>query len=283
MAAKELSNTRKLQLIQVSIVDDIDRVCKEYGLTYYLIGGTLLGAVRHKGFIPWDDDIDLVMYRNDYNRLIEIINKNYSEKYFAQTFDSDKEYTRYVLKIRLNGTRHVESAYEKSSANQGIYIDVFPLDYVRKDNGLGLKIRGLIVRMLFAYKSLRFDSLPDRSSKKIIVAKALKWTTYLIPNSFINRLFDYVCTKDNKKKCNYTTNFASHFKWQKQLFNNDVYGEGCLLEFEGRLFRAPAKYVEILRRLYGDDYMKIPPKEKQITHDIIALDFGSYNPSEYGE
>ena len=280
MESNHLSDNRKLQLIQVSIVEDIDRICQENDLTYYMIAGTLLGAVRHKGFIPWDDDMDLVMYRDDYNKLIGIIQRDYADKYFAQTFYTDKEYTRYVLKIRLNGTRHVESAYERSSVNQGIYIDIFPLDHVKKPGGFGLSLRGKLVRLLFAYKSLRFDALPDRSPKKVKLAKATRWTTYLLPNRLVNRLFDYVCGKDNKKNCAYTTNFASHYRWQKQLFKNEVYGVGCPLEFEGRLFNAPTEYETVLRQLYGDDYMAIPPKEKQITHEIVELDFGAYEPTE---
>ena len=84
-----MNENRKLQLIQTKIVADIDEICKQKKLKYYMIGGTLLGAVRHKGFIPWDDDIDLVMYRDDYNKLINYIinDSKYSKKYFVQTFN----------------------------------------------------------------------------------------------------------------------------------------------------------------------------------------------------
>ena len=272
-----MNDHRKLQMVQISIVEDIDRICHENGLTYYMIGGTLLGAVRHNGFIPWDDDIDLVMYRSDYNKLINILQREYSEKYFVQTFYTDKQYTRYIAKIRLNGTKMVESYLEKNKAHSGIYVDIFPLDHTRKDDGLALKLRGKIVRYLFAYKSVKHDSLVKKSGIKYFFSRIIKWFTYLIPDVFINKLFDYVCSKDNSKKCDFTTNFASHFKWKKQMFRNEIFGEGCKLEFEGHMFNAPSEYLTILRRLYGENFMQLPPEEKRETHNIVELDLGNYN------
>ena len=272
-----MDDKKKLQMLQVSIVEDIDRICTEHNLKYYLIGGTLLGAVRHKGFIPWDDDIDLVMYREDYDALISILQQNFSEKYFVQTFKTDRTYTRYIAKVRLNGTRMVESYLENAQSHQGIYVDIFPLDHTVKNDGLGLKLRGSIVRWLFAYKSVRFNARVRTSGLKYIIGKVFKFTTYLIPNRFVNWLFDYVCTMDNKKNCKYTTNFASHFKWKKQMYENEVFGEGCKLEFEGHMFNAPNDYLKILERLYGKNYMQRPPESKRETHNIIELDFGVYD------
>ena len=271
-----MSDQRKLQLVQVSIVEDIDRICRENGLTYYMIGGTLLGAVRHKGFIPWDDDIDLVMYREDYNKLIHIMEKQYSEKYFLQTFKTDKHYTRYIAKIRLNGTELIESYLAHAKSHSGIYVDIFPLDHTKKENGVGLKLRGCIVRCLFAYKTIKNNATKNKKGIKFFFSRILKWTTYLIPDSFVNWLFDYVCTMDNSKDCKFTTNFASHFKWKKQMFENEVFGEGHRLEFEGHMFNAPNDHLKILERLYGKHYMELPPEEKRETHKIIKLDFGDY-------
>ena len=268
--------TRKLQLVELSILEDLDEICRKNNLTYYLIGGTLLGAVRHKGFIPWDDDIDVVMYRDHYNQLIKILETQYKEKYFAQTFFSDKYYTRYVLKMRLNNTHIVESYLNNSKANNGIYIDIFPLDHVKKNKGVGLTIRGWLLRILFGIKNIKCGTFISKKKIKRFFGKFLRVLTFFIPNCFINRLFDYVCEKDNKKECLFTTNFASHFKWKRQLFENSFYGSGTLLEFEGRAFIAPNEYLQILRRLYGDSFMNIPPKEQQITHELIEIDFGRY-------
>ena len=275
---KMLSENRKLQMVQTDILVDIDRICEENNLTYYIIGGTLLGAVRHKGFIPWDDDIDIVMYREDYNKFIDIVQKEYSEKYFMQTFSTDPYYPRYIAKIRLNNTVLVESVLKNAKSHCGLYVDIFPLDHVQKTNSLDLKLRGIIIRWLFAYKNTRCNAPSEDSNIKAFLAKAFRWCTFIIPSKLINNLFDYLCQKDNKKNCSYTTNFASHFKWKKQLFENEVYGEGCRLEFEGHMFNAPNKYLTILERLYGKNFMELPPENKRITHKIIKLDFGEYDP-----
>lgn len=271
-----MENLRKLQLVQAMILNDIANICNENNLKYYLIGGTLLGAVRHGGFIPWDDDIDIVMYREDYNKLIEIIQKEYTEKFFVQTFYTDKYYTRYIAKIRLNGTKLVEKYLSNSKSNNGIYIDIFPLDYVKKNKGIEMAIRGKIVRWLFAIKNAKHGIRTGNSITKTILQKTIGLFCKLIPDVCINKLFDYVCSKDNKKDCKYTTNFASHFKWKKQLYNNEIFGEGTKIKFEDYYFNAPNEYKTILERLYGKNYMQLPPKEKRENHNIYELDLGNY-------
>lgn len=270
-----MNQHRKLQLIQTRILEDIDKICAENNLKYYMIGGTLLGAVRHKGFIPWDDDIDLVMYREDYDKFIKIVQDDHHEKYFIQTFYTDPHYARYIAKVRLNNTVLIESSLEHVKSHQGIYVDIFPLDHTKHSQGFGLWLRGLIVRLCFSYKTVKHGV--KKGGLKAFFAKLLKVFTYLFPERWINRLFDYVCTKDNGKECKFTTNFASHFKWKTQMFENEVFGDGCYLDFEGYKFRAPFEYEKILKRLYGENYMQLPPKEKQQTHNLIHLELGKYD------
>ena len=105
---------RKLQLCQLMIARDIDRICRENGLKYYMVGGTLLGAVRHGGFIPWDDDLDIAMFRSDYEALQEIIIREHSERYFLQNSQTDPHYSRVIAKVRLRGTIQMERSYEKT-------------------------------------------------------------------------------------------------------------------------------------------------------------------------
>lgn len=272
---------QKLQKIELKILADVDKICDENNLTYYIIGGTLLGAVRHGGFIPWDDDIDIVMYREDYNKLIEILQKAHKDKYFIQTFDTDPYYTRYVAKVRLKGTVLIEKSQSKSKSKGGVYIDIFPLDNVRHRDSIDLRLRGMMVRCLFAYKTIRYHSESSTSKIKLFLSKFLRIITYLLPRKFANRLFDYVCSKDNGKNCKYTTNFASHYKWKKQMFGNEVYGDGCRLNFEGYSFNAPKDYNKVLEQIFGKDYMKLPPEEKRICHNIYKLDLGEYEKMIY--
>lgn len=268
---------RKLQLTQLYMMGEIADICEKNNIRYYLCGGTLLGAVRHQGFIPWDDDLDITMYRSDMNKLIRILQTSYCDKYFIQNCETDKNYTRYITKIRLNDTCQVEKNYKEDGIHGGIYIDIFPLDHVTKTDGIGLHVRGKLLRLLFAYKTTRCTKdWPTTKAKKVII-KILKPFTFLIPSSFVNKLFDWVCTASDKPGAKYTTSFASHYLWKKQLVDNDVYGEGIMLKFENTEFRVPSRYLDLLTQIFGENYMELPPEEKRTSgHTLVKIDLGKY-------
>ena len=272
-----MNQLRRLQLVQLYILKKIKEICDENDLKYYLIGGTLLGAIRHKGFIPWDDDIDIVMYRKDLEFLEKIIKEKYNDEFFVQNFCTDPFYTRYITKIRLNGTVQEESNNIKMNINKGIYIDIFPLDYVKHNKGIGMYLRGRLLRILFALKTVKHVKRRNKSTWKKWIITVIKIPVFLIPDHMLNLLFKMVCERDNKNKCQYTTNFASHFGWEKQTYLNEVYGEGELAQFENSFFRIPAKSEVILRSIYGTDFMKLPPLEKRNSgHTLVQIDFGNY-------
>lgn len=268
---------RKLQLAELYMMKKVAQICEENDIRYYLCGGSLLGAIRHGGFIPWDDDLDITMYREDLSRLCEIISRDYSDVFFVQNFETDKHYTRYITKIRLNGTKQAEEGYDKDDIHQGIYIDIFPLDHVTKRDGAGLKFRGRLLRFLFAYKTARCTKDKSATRGKKILIKILKPFTYLIPQSFINRLFHWTCTATDKPDAKYTTSFASHYKWKRQLVDNEVYGEGILHKFENEEFRIPAQYEKLLLQIFGDKFMELPPADKRNSgHTLVDIDLGRY-------
>lgn len=269
---------RKLQLTQLLILKDIAAICEENGLTYYLCGGTLLGAVRHHGFIPWDDDLDITMYREDLNKLISIIQTSHTKKYFVQTFQADPNYTRYIPKIRLNHTVQLEKGQGQDGIHTGVYVDIFPLDHVTKSDGIGLHLRGKLLRLLFAFKTARCAKNKNTTSAKKKIIKIIKPLTYLVPMSLINRMFDWVCTASSSEDAEFTTSFASHYLWKKQLVPNCVYGGGTFLTFEGEEFRVPSQYTALLTQVFGDDYMELPPIEKRSSgHTLEKIDLGEYS------
>lgn len=272
-----MDNLRKLQLAQLYMMREIAQICEMHGLKYYLCGGTLLGAVRHGGFIPWDDDLDITMYRQDLSRLIEIIQQNYGEKYFVQNFQTDRNYTRYIPKIRLNGTRQAEKGYEKDGIHQGIYIDIFPLDHVTKTDGLELYLRGKLLRLLFAFKTIRCTRNKTTTRFKKYLIKVLKPASFLVPMALIDKLFDWVCTATDKPGAAYTTSFASHYLWKKQLVDNSVYGEGTFLTFENAEFRVPSRYFDLLKQVFGRNYMELPPVDQRNSgHVLTEIDLGRF-------
>ena len=119
-----------LQRVELEILLEIDRVCREHGIKYFLDSGTMLGAARHGGFIPWDDDIDISMLRDDYDRFLEVAQDSLGEKYFVQTRKTDPKATNSFAKVRKNGTTCIEYSAKLDGSHTGIWVDIFPFDTV---------------------------------------------------------------------------------------------------------------------------------------------------------
>lgn len=247
---------RDLQLTELQILVDFDKVCKENNLRYYLIGGALLGAVRYGRFIPWDDDIDVAMPREDYERLKEVA---LPKQYFLQNEETDPLFSRCIQKIRLHNTRIIEKNCQDVNIHQGIYIDVFPIDYVEDISLSKMARRARRICRLMSLRTIKggYQSKRYRRIKNIL--------RYGLPIStaYIDRTIYKLCTKENQHKRNYAILWLHNYSWDKQLHRYSVFEEGSTCEFEGYEFIAPAKKDEFLRRVFGDDYMQEPKKEKR--------------------
>lgn len=273
MSDNTIKQVKKLEL---KILKYVQQVCENNNIKYYLIGGTLLGAVRHKGFIPWDDDIDIVMFRDDYNRFIELMNDDIEDGFFMQNFRTEPMYTRYITKIRLDGTKFLERSLDNYPIHHGIFIDIFPLDKISYKNQKKIDRRVQFANKILAARMIKNGQLNMSNKNKSLVFSIIKPLVKIIPLRVYSDLIDWIYCYDNKKKCEYVTNFSSQYGWRKQTFPIDVYGEGTYLEFEGHQFMAPAKWEVILKSLYGD-YMQLPPEEKQNSgHDVVHIDLGKY-------
>lgn len=271
MTELKLEDVKRLGLEGLKYVKE---VCDANGLKYYLAYGTLLGAVRHHGFIPWDDDVDLLMPRNDYEKFFEITTKSNNDNWDTLSFKNNAKYGFYWIKVCNKNTLIIPSRFT-SGLIYGVSIDIFPLDYLRStkvDDALkeiGEHRRG--------YNSIKRKILPINTvgTGKINLSKSLfKKVHYNIVGKHLFSLKkEYLKLEQSMtKNCtskeyvgwildhNYAANCAI---WKPEWFDN---GDGIETEmkFEDELFSVPYDFDSVLRTIYGD-YMTPPPKEEQVT------------------
>lgn len=274
---------RKLQLTQCEMLDEIVRVCEENNLRYFLIGGTLLGAVRHKGFIPWDDDLDITMPREDYEKFCSISQTKLKNNYFLHSIDTDEKYWLRFAKVRKKGTLFDEQSIKCLKTHKEIYIDIFPLDNSNEYKNIFKTIREFLIVAIsiMIYEKLHIKPVRPRKT----LAGDLYFNLFhiiAIPFSIKKlQLFQKkLMTFCNKKKAIYYLNYGSNYNLLKQTIPVEKYEPAVKLEFEGKLYSAPNDYDYILNRIYGD-YMTLPPIEKRTSlHLPNIIVFGDENIEE---
>ena len=262
---------RKLQLAELSILIDFAQFCKNHNLKYYLIGGALLGAVRYQGFIPWDDDIDVAMPREDYERL-KLIYKS-SDTYFLQNSDTDPCFSRCIQKIRLNHTKAVERLSEGISMHHGIYIDIFPIDYLERVQNWKIASRARTIRFYMSLRAIKGGYLGEKHRRlKMAVNRFCPLSTCII-----DRRLDALCTQENKRQRNYAILWLHNYSWKHQLHSVDIFGEGSACVFEEKTFVAPSDTHRFLSNVFGCDYREEPPLPKRKnSHDFVYLEFNDH-------
>ena len=253
------------------ILKELDRVCKKAGLTYYIYSGTLLGAVRHKGFIPWDDDIDCVMMRDQYEKLAEACEIYLDKKLFElQTIYSDPVASNGWIKLHDKNTTFIDGARRKG-AMEGINIDIFPIDNA-PDSDLVLKYRAKVVnRMNFIYQYRFLKHSPDASLKMRIFQKVITWIPPWNEMKF-KIAYDKYIQKYNGKKTKRVVYF-SNANYMLKVVPRECFDTVEMVEFEGQKFPAPGNWKEVLEIRYGANYMIPPPiKERVSQHGTAIID-----------
>lgn len=244
------STLRRQQLRMLEMLQYIDAVCKKHGIRYWLCSGTLLGAARHGGFIPWDDDVDIEMLRGDYKRLIKVLHEEPSSHYALQTYQNDRNYILPFGKLRDLHSHVIEKSAVKYKYD-GCWIDFF---YLEKNTYSCLKLSVGLQKFFLA----SVGTLKGRPKFLLPFYKVLLHDFSFPILRFINKLLPL--------KYLYHTYGVSFYK-NRRLEDIFPLGE---IEFEGIKFPAPANSDSYLRRIYGD-YMKLPSFDKIRTHELEII------------
>jgi lipopolysaccharide cholinephosphotransferase len=259
---------QRLWQTEQEILDVIDKICVENGLRYSLAYGTLLGAVRHGGFIPWDDDIDIMMPREDYERLIEIWPTVAPDGYLLETERMYDDYVHTFLKIRKDHTTYLQFDSERTvSHHKGIYVDVFPADR-RAPNWVSQKLQYLA----FAVFLLFNRSYPQGSGRtKFIQEKLLS----LVPKRYHRQLSNWAGARSRRwdKDTSCELIFPCTIRDCSRFYPADLFEHLERIPFNGKKYLAYRDRDQFLRIRYGD-YMQLPPEEERVwKHHPILVDF----------
>lgn len=268
---KDEYGIQKLQNIILNIMKVIHDLCERHHIDYYIIGGTALGAVRHGGFIPWDDDLDIAMTRDNYDKFIEICkNEVDPNEFFLQ--EGRKDWHLYFSKLRLKHTTFNEEHSANDNIpieNRGIFVDIFPLDHASNCK-LGRLWQYGCSKMLIAYgmRGVKYDN--DSMKKKVVKAFAAVLKIKLFRDYLMNQI-----TKYNEKGTNYLGDFFDKTSFKDASYPKSLWGKPNLIQFENTKLYAPEKLHDYLEFYFGD-YMQLPPVEKRMCGHHSNLDFGKY-------
>ena len=259
---------KKLHKIEVEILDEIVRICDKNNIDYFLVGGTLLGAVRHKGFIPWDDDIDIGMTRKDFKKFIECASKDLDSKYNIQYKDTNKEYYLNFIKIMKNNTIFEENDKIEYKGEKGIFVDIFPFDNTNNRDSLVQFFQAKLSNLIRSILYIRIGIKSKNPFKKII-----KNILFFIPNQKLLNVQEKVMSLNKNDNSKYLTAFSGTYSYKKDTYLREKMFPLKKLSFEGKEYKVLNDYKYYLENLYGDNYMELPPVEKRKTHNPNRIKF----------
>lgn len=261
---------KQLQLEQLSVLDELKRVCDKHHLTFYLAYGSCLGALRHHGFIPWDDDIDVLMPVKDYDKLMNLANE-FQHPFLLQNNETDSNFKLAIARVRKRGTACIEEKDLDDECHQGIFVDIYP-QYQYPDHLLS---RLKIISSSIIYRILLYNEPPKNHGV------AIKFVGNIILKLFSlgGREKQIAKYRGNLRKYSHTAYVADLYGMDLTLTKVIKYKSGWFLEpkwitFEGRRMPVPTKAVAYLKERYGENCMELPPPEKRHSyHRYAYVDF----------
>jgi len=255
---------RRLQLCELEILKEFARVCGKHGLHYFLAGGTLLGAVRHQGFIPWDDDIDVAMPRKDYERFARLAPQELVPQFFYQSPDTDPHYFLTYNKIRKNGTAVYEERFKAAKFHEGVFIDIFPLDFCPKP--------GPVCHLLF--NTLAVMNYRGQVDSGEVCAPYEEWSGKLgyaflrlfSPRGLVKLRRRLLRLSARLSKRDWLASYAGAYGYRKEVFPWSWFQQTASISFEDAEYLAPEEYSCVLAQMFGEDYWKLPRGEQRKGH-----------------
>ena len=264
---QEVTDVSEIQQMELGIMEYIHEVCQKIGAKYFLAYGSLIGAVRHKGFIPWDDDMDICMLREDYEKLQDYLIANPDERYEVMSYKNNLNYVYPFMKVQDNHTYLLEEDVRIDS-NMGIYVDIFPVDGYEDDADFKNKMTKLIKK-----RQLSCYTFKGITNTKSLLNSLIRYISVVVfyftnTNKYVEQIdelaktravadyeqVDYLIYKDMNKPV-----------WKREWLEQVIVGT-----FEGKKFMIPKHYHEILTSDYGD-YMQLPPLEQRVSHHDFKL------------
>lgn len=270
---------KKLQEVEVLMLRDIIEVCEKNNIGYFLVYGSLIGAIRHHGFIPWDDDMDIAMLRNDYEKFADIFDSEMGEKYDLMTPLREKGFSSTVIKVEKKGTTFIPEHSKTMKCRQGIFIDIFVYDKVSSDKKQYRK-QARKARLFSMLMFLIGSPNPEINIKGLkgtmakVICKCVHYAFKICPwaRTLIYRKFVKNSVKANNE------NVSEYTIYQETELDKSIADIKDILpykkvEFENIKVNVPQNYDYILRKRYGD-YMQMPPEEERVNHAADVIDFG---------
>ncbi len=258
---------KKLQLVELELLVEVDRICRKHGILYSIDGGTLLGAIRHGGFIPWDDDADIIMVRSEYEKFKSVCKQELDDsRFYFQDLDSTPGYRWGYGKLRRKDSSFIRLNQEHMPYEQGIFMDIFICDNVPEN----YQLRKLCNFVSFLYRKVFWSAVGKETEKG--ARKILFRVLYLIPEKALKKNYQRYIKHRNKRNS----------KWVKCLtfpacnktygYKREWYEDTVDITFENVVLKGSRKYEEYLEFLYGD-YMTLPPIEERKVHPVSKIKF----------
>lgn len=249
---------RQLQLIELEMLIEVDRICRKHGINYSLAAGTLIGAVRHGGFIPWDDDLDVILLHDDYEKFVKVCETELdTDRFFLQDYRTDPGYRWGYGKLRRKDTEYIKSGQEMLKQKTGICIDIFNFEYVPDEE----KERKKFMRQMFCIRKSMYAAM-GRKNERSLLLRCVYSLLYLIPKKLVYLVKNRICQKYNERHTGHVNCMMLPLRKSPDGYPVSLFDNYIDMEFEGMNFMVASGYDMMLKMEYGD-YMTLPPESER--------------------